>query len=121
MEVVVLPGAREIAGLAADAIVALLAAAPAAVLGLATGSSPLGVYAELIRRHQAGEVSLARARAFLLDEHVGLAADHPQRYRSVIRDELERHVDFAPDAVQGPDGLASDLPRACADYERAIA
>lgn len=121
MEIVILPGVREIASLAADAIETLLAGTPTAVLGLATGSSPLGIYAELIARHQAGKVSFAQARAFLLDEYVGLPADHPQRYRSVIRDELEQHVDFAPDAVQGPDGLADDIPAACAGYERAIA
>jgi glucosamine-6-phosphate deaminase len=120
MEVVILPGAREIDALAADAIGSLLAGKPAAVLGLATGSSLLGVYRELIRRYRAGEVSFAQARAFLLDEYVGLPADHPQRYRSVIRAELEQHVDFAPCSVEGPDGLADDIPRACASYEQAI-
>jgi glucosamine-6-phosphate deaminase len=121
VEVVILPGMPQIAGLAADAVVGLLSGNRPVVLGLATGSSPLGVYAELIRRHRAGEVSFALARAFLLDEYVGLPVDHPQRYRSVIRAELERHVDFAPDAVQGPDGMASDIPQACANYEAAIA
>jgi glucosamine-6-phosphate deaminase len=121
MEVVILPGARDIAAVAADAVVALLAGTPGAVLGLATGSSPLGVYAELGRRHAAGQVSFARARGFLLDEYVGLPAGHPQRYRSVIRRELEQHVDFPPGAVQGPDGRAPDLPGACAAYEAAIA
>ncbi len=121
MEVVILPDDLEIARVAADAIVRLLGAKPDAVLGLATGSSPVGVYQELIRRHRAGEVSMSRARAFLLDEYVGLAADHPERYRSVIRRELEAHVDFAPGAVQGPDGTAGDIPAACAAYERAIA
>jgi glucosamine-6-phosphate deaminase len=121
MEVVILPAARDIAAVAADAVVALLARTPEAVLGLATGSSPLGVYAELGRRHAAGDVSFARARGFLLDEYVGLPADHPQRYRSVIRRDLEEQVDFAPGAVQAPDGRAHDLPGACAAYEAAIA
>lgn len=120
MEVVILPGKQEIAALAADAVVRLLAAKPAAVLGLATGSSPLGVYAELIRRCRAGEVSFARARGFLLDEYVGLPADHPQRYRSVIGRELEESVDFAPGAVTGPDGTAGDIPAACTSYEEMV-
>ena len=120
MEVVIVP-ADTIGALAADAVVALLTGKPTAVLGLATGSSPLSVYAELIRRHQAGEVSFARSRGFLLDEYVGLPAEHPQRYRSVIRRELEEHVDFPPGAIAGPDGLADDLPAVCAAYERAIA
>jgi glucosamine-6-phosphate deaminase len=121
MEVVILPGAREIAALAADAVQALLVSDPAAVLGLATGSSPLGVYDELARRHAGGGLSLARARGFLLDEYVGLPADHPQRYRAVIRRELESRVNLATDAVHGPDGNAADLPAACAAYEQAIA
>lgn len=120
MEVVILPGADELAALAADAVVRLLAAKPGAVLGLATGSSPLGVYRELGRRHDAGEVSFAAARGFLLDEYVGLPADHPQRYRSVIARELEAQVDLAADAVSAPDGLADDLATACTAYEQAI-
>jgi glucosamine-6-phosphate deaminase len=120
MEVVIVPDAATIGDLAADAVVALLARTPTAVLGLATGSSPLVVYAELIRRYDAGQVSFARSRGFLLDEYVGLPADHPQRYRSVIHRELEEHVDFAADAITGPDGLAADLPAVCAAYEQAI-
>jgi glucosamine-6-phosphate deaminase len=121
MEVVILPGAAELAALAADAVQALLARKPDAVLGLATGSSPLGVYEELARRHDAGALSFARARGFLLDEYVGLPADHPERYRAVIHREIESRVDFAPDAVQGPDGAADDLPAACTAYDAAIA
>jgi glucosamine-6-phosphate deaminase len=56
----------------------------------------------------------------MLDEYVGLAADHPERYRNVIEKEIASRVDFAPGAVQGPDGLADDLPAACAAYEDAI-
>ncbi|HEX7188159.1 MAG TPA: glucosamine-6-phosphate deaminase [Actinomycetes bacterium] len=121
MEVVIVPGKDEIASLVADAICTLLAATPDTVLGLATGSSPSPVYRELLRRHREGRVSFARARGFLLDEYVGLPAGHPQRYRSVIAEELEHHVDFADGAVQGPDGQAEDLPAACAAYEKAIA
>ena len=120
MEVVIQPGSQEIAALAAGAVVRLLGEKPTAVLGLATGSSPLGVYTELIRRCAEGEVSFARSRGFLLDEYVGLPADHPQRYRSVIRRELEEAVDFAPGAVAGPDGTADDIPAACTSYEEMI-
>lgn len=120
MEVVVLPDAVTIGGLAADAISALLGRKPDAVLGLATGSSPLAIYDELAARCAAGRISFRRARGFTLDEYVGLAADHPQRYRNVIDTVFVSRVDFAPGAVQGPDGLAADIPRACADYEAAI-
>ena len=121
MEVVILSGADEIASVAADVFAALLSRKPEAVLGLATGSSPLGVYRSLAERHGAGDLSFAGARAFLLDEYVGLPAEHPQRYRSVIGEVFEQYVDFAPGAVRGPDGNATDLPGACARYEAAIA
>ncbi|HEY3547320.1 MAG TPA: glucosamine-6-phosphate deaminase [Propionicimonas sp.] len=119
MEVVIAPEAQ-LAALAADAVERLLRAKPDAVLGLATGSSPLRVYDELARRHAASGLSFARARGFMLDEYLGLPADHPERYRTVIERDLVSRVDFAPGAVQGPDGLAGDLPAACAAYEAAI-
>ncbi|MDR1799329.1 MAG: glucosamine-6-phosphate deaminase [Bifidobacteriaceae bacterium] len=120
MEVVILPDAQTIAATAAGAIAELLHRRPDAVLGLATGSSPLALYDELVARHQAGQVSFARAKAFMLDEYVGLPADHPERYRNVIDRAFASRVDLAPDAVQGPDGLAADLPAACAAYDQAI-
>jgi glucosamine-6-phosphate deaminase len=90
------------------------------VLGLATGSSPLATYAELIERHRAGRISFATASAFLLDEYIGLPDAHPQSYRAVIEQQFTGAVDFAPNAVHSPDGSASDLPAACAAYEAAI-
>ncbi|ROS77004.1 glucosamine-6-phosphate deaminase [Cellulomonas sp. PhB143] len=120
MEVVIAP-ADELARLAADAIEERLRREPGTVLGVATGSSPLKVYDELARRHAEEGLSFARARAFMLDEYVGLAADHPQRYRNVVEAELASRVDLAPGALCGPDGLADDLPAACAAYEEAIA
>lgn len=121
MEVVIHADPAWRAALVADAVGALLAAKPAAVLGLATGSSPLGVYDELAARYSRGEVSFASSRGFMLDEYVGLEAGHPERYRNVIERDLVARVDFAPGAVRGPDGLAADLPAACAHYEEAIA
>lgn len=120
MEVVILDSAAEIGGVAADAIEALLKHKPDAVLGLATGSSPLSIYDELASRYQAGKVSFAKARAFTLDEYVGLPPDHPERYRNVIDTVFASRVDFAPGAVAGPDGLADDIPAACTQYEDAI-
>ncbi|MFC7672545.1 glucosamine-6-phosphate deaminase [Mycolicibacterium sp. GCM10028919] len=120
MEVVILADAREIAALASDAIGALLQRKPTAVLGLATGSSPLAIYDELATRCEAGDVTFAHAQGFTLDEYVGLPADHPERYRTVIDEVFVSRVDFGPDAVQSPDGLAADIPAACAAYEAAI-
>jgi glucosamine-6-phosphate deaminase len=121
MEVVVLPDAGAVARLAADAVERVLRTEPVPVLGLATGSTPLPLYAELVRRHREEGLSFAAARAFLLDEYVGLPPDHPQRYAAVIDRALTAHVDLAPGAVQGPDGGAADLTAECARYEAAIA
>lgn len=121
MEVVVLPDEQERVAVAAGAVVDLLRRKPAAVLGLATGSSPLPVYDALAERCAAGDVSLAAARAFTLDEYVGLPEGHPQSYREVIHRELVSRVDLDPAAVRSPDGAADDVPAACADFERAIA
>lgn len=120
MEVVIDADPEALTVLAADAIGALVARKPDAVLGLATGSSPLAIYDELVARCDAGQLSFARARGFTLDEYVGLPAEHPERYRTVIDTVFVSRVDFAPGAVAGPDGLATDIPAACAAYEAAI-
>jgi glucosamine-6-phosphate deaminase len=111
----------KLAELAAGAIEKLLRSRPDAVLGLATGSSPLPIYDELVRLHNDEGLSFAAATAFTLDEYVGLPPEHPQRYLNVIEHEFAQRVDFATGAVQGPDGLAADLAAACAAYDDAIA
>ncbi|HEY5249313.1 MAG TPA: glucosamine-6-phosphate deaminase [Dermatophilaceae bacterium] len=116
----VIAAPEELARLAAGAIEKLLRSRPDAVLGLATGSSPLPTYDELVRLHAHEGLSFAGATAFTLDEYVGLPAEHPQRYLNVITREIAQRVDFAPGAVHGPDGLAADIPAACAGYDDAI-
>jgi glucosamine-6-phosphate deaminase len=120
VEVVIVDG-REAGGrLVADAIALLLERAERPVLGLATGGSPQPVYDELARRCEAGEVSFSRCRAFLLDEYVGLPADHPESYRSVIRREVVDRLDLPAAAVHGPDGNADDIALAAAEYDDAV-
>ncbi|WRS29903.1 glucosamine-6-phosphate deaminase [Actinomycetaceae bacterium MB13-C1-2] len=118
MRVAVLPSSKEIAPLVADMYSELLAKKPDAVLGLATGSSPVPIYDELIRRHEAGKISFAEARAFLLDEYVGLPADHPEGYRNFIERVFAGRVNFAPNAVIGPDGQAEDVEAAAVEYQK---
>lgn len=120
MEVVVVDRQEQAAPIVADAYSRLLLSKPDAVLGLATGSTPLGVYAELARRHREDGLSFSRARAFLLDEYVGLPAGHPQRYRTFIERVFTGLVDFDPTAVVGPDGLAEDLAATGPAYDEAI-
>lgn len=120
MEVVILQGSKQIGRLAADAIEALLRRKPAAVLGLATGSSPLPVYDELAARHRHDGLDFSNAHAFALDEYVGLAHGHPESYREVIRREFTNRVNIAEGNVHTPDGAAEDLAAACSAYEDAM-
>jgi glucosamine-6-phosphate deaminase len=120
VEVVVVGRPEDAVPIVADAYSRLLAGRPDAVLGLATGSTPLGVYRELIRRHREQGLSFAGVTAFNLDEYVGLPAGHPQLYRTFIEREFTGQVDFAAGAVHGPDGLAQDLVAAAGEYDQAI-
>ena len=121
MEVVITSDEGEAGRLGADVVTELLRRRPDAVIGVATGSSPLAIYHELGRRIDAGELSLKHARAFMLDEYIGLPPDHPERYHQVIHRDFVAKVDIEPRHVHGPDGSAQDVPAACAAYERAIA
>jgi glucosamine-6-phosphate deaminase len=122
VEVVLLPDRAAAGELVGGAIAELVSKRPDAVLGLATGGTPSPVYRDLARRHGAGELSLSRARAFLLDEYIGLPAGDPQAYRAFIARELEAHVDFGPGAVRGPDVRVreGELVSACEEYEGAL-
>jgi glucosamine-6-phosphate deaminase len=90
-------------------------------LGLATGSSPLSVYRELIRRHREEDLTFRDAQAFLLDEYVGLPPSHPQSYAHVIRADFTDHVDIDASRVHGPDGVADDIFSAAARYDTLLA
>lgn len=117
MEVVILPGSKQIGKLAADAIEALIRRKPNAVLGLAPGSSPLPVYNELAARHEQNGLDFGAAHAFALDEYVGLPPGHPESYREVISREFTGRINIRPDNVHTPDGSAADIPAECRAYE----
>ncbi len=121
MEIVPLGTPEEVARLAADVVEAAVRARADAVLGLATGSTPLPTYRELIRRHESGAgPSYARVRCFTLDEYVGLPPGHPESYRATIARELTDSLGIDPDHVQGPDPAPEDLPTAGSRYEEAL-
>src|ERR1700760_4821153 len=109
MEVIIQSDAAAVAQLAARFFERQLRRQPASVLGLATGSTPLGLYRQLIDLHRAGRADFSRATSFNLDEYIGLGPDHPQSYASFMRENLFRHVNFAPGANHLPSGLAPDL------------
>lgn len=102
-----------------QAIQSLIEADPRAVLGLATGSTPLPLYDNLVERHAAG-LSFANVQGFALDEYVGLPPGHPESYRRVLQREFTDRVDFDEAALHTPDGWAEDLQQACDEYEHDI-
>ncbi|MNO38044.1 Glucosamine-6-phosphate deaminase 1 [compost metagenome] len=104
----------------AGLIVSLLQSNPKAVLGLATGSSPVGVYAKLVEMHAKGIVSFAKASSFNLDEYVGLPGDHPQSYRSFMNEHLFNHIDIDLAKTHVPNGNAADLDAECLAYDKLL-
>jgi glucosamine-6-phosphate deaminase len=121
VEVIVEPTPDDVARVAADVIAGVVSRRPDAVLGVATGSSPLGVYAELARRVADGRLDLSGVTAFALDEYVGLPAGHPQAYAAVVAREVTGPLRLDPARVHVPDGGAADLEAAAEEYERALA
>jgi glucosamine-6-phosphate deaminase len=91
------------------------------VLGLPTGSSPLGIYKRLIALDKAGEVSFANVVTFNMDEYVGLPEDHPQSYHRFMWDNFFSHIGIKKERVNILDGMAKDLDAECASYEKRIA
>tara|TARA_B110000285_G_scaffold137101_1_gene153571 strand:- start:616 stop:2526 length:1911 start_codon:yes stop_codon:yes gene_type:complete len=110
----------------ADAITNLInernAAHKPTVLGLATGSTPVRLYRELIRRHKEEGLSFANVITFNLDEYYGLDRDHPESYRKFMQDQLFDHVDLQPKNTNVPDGLVASKAvfKSCKAYEDAI-
>ncbi|KAF9166462.1 Glucosamine-6-phosphate isomerase 1, partial [Mortierella sp. AD011] len=91
------------------------------VMGLPTGSSPIGVYHNLVKFYQAGELSFKHVVTFNMDEYVGLPRDHPESYHSFMWNNLFKYVDIPPENVNILDGNAVDLDLECQQYEEKIA
>ncbi len=124
---VVVPDHDDLARMLADRIAEVIRTSVAArgrcVLGLATGSTPLGVYRELIRRHEAGTVDFSKVITFNLDEYYPMQAESVHSYRRYMWENLFHHVNVKRDNVHIPDGTVSrdKVEHACDAYERAIA
>ena len=106
---------------AAEVIASLLKTKKNAVLGLATGSSPIGMYKELISKYERGEISFAEVKTVNLDEYVGLSKDHDQSYSYFMHDNLFNHVDVKEENTNLPNGLAEDPNSECKRYDGVIA
>lgn len=121
MDVLVLPTADDVAARAADLVADQVRRRPDTVLGVATGSSPLGAYRELARRRAEGSLDLSALLCFALDEYVGLPASHPAAYAEVLGREVAGPFGLPTSRVRVPDGSRRDLEQAGRDYEEAIA
>lgn len=106
---------------AAVLIAAQVIRKPASVLGLATGSTPIPTYQELIRMYQAGLLDFSQVVSYNLDEYIGIPEDHPCSYHRFMAEQLFDHINIRPDAVHIPDGNCDDLHAAASAYDLAIA
>ena len=93
---------------------------PESILGLATGSTPIGMYQNLVKMNHAGEVSFSKVKTFNLDEYVGIPKEHPCSYYYFMQENLFRHIDIPSDAISIPNGNAPDLEEECISYEARI-
>src|SRR5215831_9523158 len=116
MEIIIQPTAAEATAVAARVLAGLIRQKPAAVLGMATGGTPLALYRELISL----QLDWSRVTTFNLDEYVGISPQHPQSYHHFMWENLFRHVNIAVKSVHIPDGLAKDIPAFCERYEEKI-
>ena len=106
---------------AAAVIAAQVVSKPDCVLGLATGSSPVGTYKELVKWYKQGDLSFKAVRSVNLDEYYGLAPDHDQSYRYFMQSNLFDHVDILPENTNVPDGLTKDPAAEGERYEKLVA
>lgn len=118
MKKIVLNTYDDVSFAAADIFAQQLRDKPGSVFGLATGSTPLGLYAELVRRYQAGEICFAKARSLNLDEYYPISRNHRQSYWSFMHENLFNKVNFADSQL--PNGEADDPYAECAEYDAKI-
>lgn len=121
MEVIIKENYEEMSKEAAEIIRDAIHLKPNLVLGLATGSTPIGTYKELIRMHEAGELDFSKVVTFNLDEYVGLPSTHDQSYHYFMHENLFNHININPANVHVPSGVVKDFDRYCKWYEDEIA
>ncbi len=116
MEIIIRETPESASAVAARIIAKQLRDKPDAILGLATGSTPLPLYRTLIEM----DLDWSKVTTFNLDEYIGLPREHPQTYHSFMWENLFRHTNIRPESVHIPDGNAADIPAHCAEYEERI-
>lgn len=120
MEVIVKENYEELSKFAAQIIAEHINKKPDTVLGLATGSTPLGTYKELIRLYKENRVDFSQVLSFNLDEYIGLPPEHSQSYYFFMKENFFNHINIKPENYYLPDGMSEDILQACIEYERNI-
>ena len=120
MKIIIKETYEDMSRAAADVIADVIKENPSCVLGLATGSTPIGLYAELVKDCAEGKISFKDVTSFNLDEYRGLPAEHNQSYHYFMRDNLFDHVDIDQAATHVPDGFNPDAEAVGEEYEAAI-
>jgi glucosamine-6-phosphate deaminase len=121
VEVVITSDYSDLSRRAARIIAAQIRLKPDSVLGLATGSTPLGIYRELVRFHTEEGLDFSRVGTFNLDEYLGISPQHPQSYNHFMWENLFKHLNISPRNVHIPEGTADDPEAHCCWYETEIA
>jgi glucosamine-6-phosphate deaminase len=116
MEIIIQPDAESAAEMAARIFAELIHSKPKAVLGLATGSTPLPLYRKLVDRN----LDWSGITSFNLDEYIGVGPEHPQSYHAFMHGNLFEHVNIHPANIHIPDGMSTDPEAHCRDYEEKI-
>jgi len=120
MDVVICRSYEELSKAAAAVVADLVNHKPNAVLGFATGSSPVGLYQELARLHHKEGLDFSKVTTFNLDEYVGLAGDHPQSYRRFMNEKLFNHINVPVQNTHVPSGTSTNHKAFCEWYEKQI-
>lgn len=121
MKLIVCKNYDEISEVAANILADVMKANPACVLGLATGSTPVGMYKKLIEKNRAGEIDFSSVTTVNLDEYYPIAPDNDQSYRYFMNENLFDHVNIDKTRTFVPDGMAADPVAACDAYEKIVA
>ena len=121
MKVIVCKNYEEMSVAAAQIVADVMKADPACVLGLATGSTPVGMYKKLIEMNKAGEIDFSRVTTVNLDEYYPIAPDNDQSYRYFMNENLFNHVNIDKSRTFVPNGMAADPVAACEAYEDTVA
>ena len=121
MKVIKVKNYEELSRTAATIIAGVILSKPDCILGLATGSSPVGTYDQLAAMYEEGILDFSHVKSVNLDEYVGLDGSNDQSYRYFMEHNLFSHVDIDPARTHVPDGACPDAAAACAAYEQSIA